>query len=609
MLGGVASRDEIRGGSWGRRWRFEVAASWVVSFALVWFASVAGHAQTRLAVDRFQPSAPADLFSSIEDPTVPEPQLFGAAQLLTSYAHHPLEVRDVDTGDYTPVIDDRLWFVGQGQFSALGLLQFDVMLPFVALNEGRAVTGDQGLYAEPSGTALGDLRLGGRVQALAQDGVWPSVGLSARAWMPTGEASAYTSTERVRYAASITIGGDYEDFSYRASGGRRRQYLYEESTFKIASDTVVGAAVGYRVGDLVVGPELLLSLASNEVKHRGSTVGNLEGLLTGHYGLGQFALRAGVGGALAQRQGTADFRALLAVVWTSEALQRLPEPPPPPPPPPPPDRATARTVVPELRGEALERQIAHAQEQAVPVPPVARVDEKPDELPRCDPAQPEVQPCAADTDGDGFIDTEDACPNESGVENKNASRRGCPRKALVTSTHIEFSGRIQFQTGSATLTADSEPILAAIAELMGEYPDIARIAVEGHTDDVGREADNLALSRERALAVARWLVARGVDERRLEVHGYGPRRPKASNDDEAGRMQNRRVEFTIIRRDAAGEDAWTDGPVQATTEAATTTNQSVAPAPRPKPGPSPAPAESTPAETAPAETAPGENGP
>src|SRR5690606_19015687 len=155
-------------------------------------------------------------------------------------------------------------------------------------------------------------------------------------------------------------------------------------------------------------------------------------------------------------QGTADFRAVLAFVWMSEALDRMPAVPPPPPPPPPPDRASAKIVVPELRGDALERRISHAQETALPPPPRADdAAELPDVLPPCDPAQPSTELCVADADGDGIIDSEDACPSEPGVEGTSATKRGCPRKALVTSTHIEFSGRIQFETGSATLTADS----------------------------------------------------------------------------------------------------------------------------------------------------------
>jgi outer membrane protein OmpA-like peptidoglycan-associated protein len=521
-------------------------------------------AQTELALDRLQPTPPADLFIATEDPSVPSDRPLWAGQLLTSYAYNPLEVIDVTTNDYRPVIDSRLWFVGQGQLSLLGLLQFDVMLPFVTLNEGRSVVGDQGQYAAPSGTARGDLRLGGRIEALDQDGAWPSVGLSARGWLPTGERDAYTSTSKLRYAGSITIGGDYEHFSYRLAGGRRRQYLSEESDFKLASETLVKGALGYRAGGLVVGPELLLSLASNEIKHRGSTVGNLEALLTGHYAFERLSLRAGVGGALAQRQGTADFRAVLAVVWTSEAIERVPRPAPPPPPPPR-DHVSARTIVPELRGGDLERRLASGEQDALPA--AAESEETAAvptvELPVCDGTQSKGAACAPDGDADGIADADDRCPQQPGPASQDGEQHGCPRKALITSTHIELSERIQFETGSATLVPASEQVLSAIAGLLDEHPDIARVAVEGHTDNVGSEDENLALSRARALTVVRWLVERGVDERRLEVRGYGPRRPKASNDTEAGRTENRRVEFTIVRRDPAGEEGWTDGPVDA----------------------------------------------
>ena len=96
---------------------------------------------------------------------------------------------------------------------------------------------------------------------------------------------------------------------------------------------------------------------------------------------------------------------------------------------------------------------------------------------------------------------------------------------------------------------------------MKEHPEIARVAVDGHTDSVGTARANLALSRRRAIAVMRWLVAHGVDERRLEARGFGPRRPIADNKTAEGRAKNRRVEFQILKRTDKGEAGWKDGPV------------------------------------------------
>jgi OmpA-OmpF porin, OOP family len=63
------------------------------------------------------------------------------------------------------------------------------------------------------------------------------------------------------------------------------------------------------------------------------------------------------------------------------------------------------------------------------------------------------------------------------------------------------------------------------------------------------------------VAVVRWLTEHGVDARRLESRGFGPRRPIAPGKTAEARAKNRRVEFLVKRRDPAGESAWKDGPV------------------------------------------------
>ena len=73
-----------------------------------------------------------------------------------------------------------------------------------------------------------------------------------------------------------------------------------------------------------------------------------------------------------------------------------------------------------------------------------------------------------------------------------------------------------------------------------------QIRIEGHTDDVGQEPDNLRLSEARAQAVHAWLVANGIDARRLSFRGYGESQPIATNDTPAGRALNRRTVFVVI---------------------------------------------------------------
>jgi outer membrane protein OmpA-like peptidoglycan-associated protein len=76
--------------------------------------------------------------------------------------------------------------------------------------------------------------------------------------------------------------------------------------------------------------------------------------------------------------------------------------------------------------------------------------------------------------------------------------------------------------------------------------------IEGHTDNRGDAAMNLDLSKRRAASVRIWLEQHGVEGNRLESEGYGLTKPIESNDTDAGRLANRRVEFKILEDDSGG---------------------------------------------------------
>lgn len=114
-------------------------------------------------------------------------------------------------------------------------------------------------------------------------------------------------------------------------------------------------------------------------------------------------------------------------------------------------------------------------------------------------------------------------------------------KALASAGRIALYG-ILFDTGKDAIKPESEKALGEIATLLARDKAL-RLRIEGHTDNVGKAADNLALSRRRAEAVKRWLVGKGVADARLEAAGLGDTKPVAPNDGDAGRAKNRRVEL------------------------------------------------------------------
>jgi len=101
---------------------------------------------------------------------------------------------------------------------------------------------------------------------------------------------------------------------------------------------------------------------------------------------------------------------------------------------------------------------------------------------------------------------------------------------------------IFFDTGSATIKSESEPALIEIVKLFKESPEL-KVYVIGHTDNVGSLESNLKLSTDRAASVVKTLISRGIAASRLKSAGVGPYSPVGSNDSDAGKAKNRRVEF------------------------------------------------------------------
>ncbi|MEZ4398757.1 MAG: OmpA family protein [Kofleriaceae bacterium] len=118
-----------------------------------------------------------------------------------------------------------------------------------------------------------------------------------------------------------------------------------------------------------------------------------------------------------------------------------------------------------------------------------------------------------------------------------------PATATLTGGEIVVSAPVVYETGSADIAPAGEPALVAVDELLDAKPDVTLIRIEVHTDASGADAFNQRMSEQRALAVARWLVAHGVDCHRLIPVGFGETKPVDSNQTAAGRAANRRTLF------------------------------------------------------------------
>ncbi|MBD3315690.1 MAG: OmpA family protein [Chitinivibrionales bacterium] len=184
-------------------------------------------------------------------------------------------------------------------------------------------------------------------------------------------------------------------------------------------------------------------------------------------------------------------------------------------------------------------------------------DAIPDSLDRC-PNDPEDIDKYEDEDGcpdidndkDNIPDLRDQCPNEPESLNGIEDEDGCPDKKQAKKEppmpkHQIVKG-VNFKSGSIQMTFDSYQYLDPIIAVMKKYPKV-EIEVRGHTDSVGGYEQNMRLSKLRAEAVRRHLMAQGIAGTRVRAVGFGPSSPIADNRSAAGRARNRRIEIVRIK--------------------------------------------------------------
>lgn len=146
---------------------------------------------------------------------------------------------------------------------------------------------------------------------------------------------------------------------------------------------------------------------------------------------------------------------------------------------------------------------------------------------------PEPTPIAApapkDSDNDGVFDDKDECP-------------GTPAGAHVTAAGCWTLDQVLFAHDKALIKPEAYPFLDEVAVILKKNPGM-NVSLQGHTDNIGAAAYNMGLSQRRANAVKEYLLTKGISAFRMETDGFGLTKPVASNDTNAGRALNRRVEI------------------------------------------------------------------
>ena len=564
---------------------FPARCATILALASACLASRVVCAQEATALEQLEPAPAGDGFFAAPSPWV-DGWLRPAFGLALSYANEPLVLASTSAPDErSAVVAHQTVLHALAALRAFDFALIEVDAPFTLDARGDKETGP---FASPSGAAVGDVRVGLRIEALEQRGDWPSAAIGLSVWAPSGDATAYSGAGEVRFAPSLALGARYPFLMWSASAWRR----FDEP----GGEDLLGSQLGFALAaaGIFEPVQLGVEILGSAVTDRGDDPGEklslrVEPLLSARVELAPATLSLLGGPGFGVSPGTPRFRLAFEASVTFDALQ----PPPDRPEPDDGDGAVANAgsgVEPVAPGPdpvdadadndgdgVLDR------EDACPLragatggsrpgcPPDGDGDGIADARDACptEPGpmagDPTKNGCPVDTDGDGFVDGVDGCPREPGPDSAEPARRGCPTAVRVEGDRIAIFQPVVFETGSAVIAPESFALLEQVAGVLKADPTIARVAVDGHTDSVGVPPANLLLSQKRALAVTAWLTTHaGIDPRRLEARGFGQRQPIADNGTAQGRAKNRRVEFVILRRSVEGEAGWQDGTVEPT---------------------------------------------
>jgi outer membrane protein OmpA-like peptidoglycan-associated protein len=451
---------------------------------------------------RYAPAAGAAGGFAVERPFVP-PHLGYGLGLFLNYADDPVVARGAGDDVLSRPLDSALGLDLLASLALFDVFELSLDLPFHAVYEGDPFA-IQGSLVQ-AGAGIGDVRAVPKLAvATAGKGARYAIGLAVPVTFPTGSSDELRGDDVVTAEPKLLLGMRGRRFGVTANAGIRLrsgdQSLGQELTFGGAAQLAV---VPHRdLVDLVVEATGGRFLDPDVTSVERLPVEVIAGAVLKPNPRWEIYLGGGPG--LTDGLGAANYRIVAGVRHVSRPTSSYSD----------------------ADGDGL-----------------------PDFADRC-PARAEDHDGFQDDDGcpeddndrDGVADDADECPDEPG----DRASDGCPAgDASYEGDHIVIRGKIQFETGSAKLKAQSGRLLDQVAAILRAHPEIRRVRVDGHTDSVGSAASNEQLSLRRSDAVREALISRGVEPGRLSSRGYGQSRPIAPNKTRAGRAKNRRVEFTI----------------------------------------------------------------
>ena len=577
-----------------------------VSLLAAWTTSARAQVAQGFALDRFDPSERgSDWFAA--DSLDLRGNVRPAVGVALDWAYKPLVIFNPDGTEKAPLIENQVVLHPGASLVLWDRLRVGIDVPVAVVDGGTAGTVDGSVYSPSNAASIGDVRLSADVRLFGAFDAPFTLAAGVAVYLPSGSRADFTGDGTARVEPRLLAAGRIgRYFVYGARAGvdiRPLGGTFDGSS--LGSEIVFSAAAGVKaVRDrLVVGPELYGSTVvgtSDGAFARANTP--VEAVLGAHYRIADdWRIGAGVGPGITQGLGAPELRTLATIEWAPAAAPPRPDadrdgiwdgedacptvagvatgnprtngcPP---------DRdgdgipdgedacPTAlgpRTNEPKTNGcppDSDHDGVPDA-EDACPTTAGLRTDDPrtngcptdrdadgiPDGEDACPmvagvkTGNPKTNGCPPDRDADGIVDAEDACPDQAGARDPDPKKNGCP-PAFLQGTQIKIRDPFKFRFNSVELDPAGDPILEAVLAFLKTHPELKKIRIEGHTDDVGGVAFNQRLSEGRAASVRSWLVAHGVDATRLTSKGFGQTRPVDSNATEEGRRNNRRVEFHI----------------------------------------------------------------
>ena len=331
------------------------------------------------------------------------------------------------------------------------------------------------------------MRLGADLRLVGTYGAPFSLAVGGQFFTPSGSSDQYTSDNLAHGIVRLAAAGEAGAFVWAANVGyhvRAQQTTVDGNPYGTALVYGAAPACASPTGTCSSVPRSTARPTRVAVRHAFFTTGStpVEAILGAHYTIGEdWRVGAGAGPGITHDLGSPVFR-VLALGRVGPRLS------------PAPGRGSAAA---RRGGAASSAPASSAPASSAPAaeargPRRRRHSDAEDacpDVPGVKTDNPKTNGCPPDRDGDGIPDAEDACPDAPGPHTDDPKTNGCP-KAAVVNGQIEISEQVKFATGSAKiLHATATSSSNAVAKLMADHPEIKHVRVEGHTDNVGKAAD------------------------------------------------------------------------------------------------------------------------